>query len=239
MGANFPYSISFDGATYQEKPVDTTPPSTNPPNAGRDIWRCLHKNESTGYDKTPYGMPEVRPSVDARPIDFTETMQKMHWEAMRLKNPTISSTQWRKVMDCERWATNYHGWDCKKTAEQRADFVNGRDLDKPLPQLMKAIIMGGSLYTGVADYQNNLLWMYPGIDGIDSNNLCTLNQALDYGWFFECISWERDRIVSMFFQGNGDRVYSLFFLREPSSYPLEWFQKWTDPNPPDPLKYYL
>lgn len=232
--------------------------------------RCLHKNEAPGAFDAPDvpDMPEVRPSVDARPIEMTEVIQWIMYEVMTRKNHVITREKFRVVLGGGIMLTNQQGWDDPR-AGPRADYVNGRDIGAELPLLMKAIMNGGMYipnHTGTV--VGNEIICRPGIHGLDANSLpktwqdfAGANEEMKRAammmyvktqadlifsrhWYFEALNYHRnpDR-VSRFAQGwDGADYYGpvhiAYILRDPTPYPRVWFKEWIGRDYPDPLKYY-
>lgn len=82
-------------------------------------------------------LPEVNPFIDNH---FTALTEKWQWLWKNL-NQSMTKLQWRALLDYQRAFTNQNGFD--KPNDQRADYVNNRDLTKPLPK-MEALVCGGA-----------------------------------------------------------------------------------------------
>lgn len=119
------------------------PPSTELRYKG---WRCLHQAEG-GYPN-PDHMPVVRPSLNVASVVFNQPMQLVSYSINGF-NPQYSGSKWRSTYNGGIAFTNGNGFDDPRSGT-RADYVNRKDLLSPLPKLMKAIICGGSFYTGKA-----------------------------------------------------------------------------------------
>lgn len=111
-------------------------------------WRCLHIAEG-GYQSDPDGQPEVRPSFNAPPVEFTRSMQLLTWELLK-RNPNISKSKFPVIFADTTAFTNGQGYF--NDSDPRADWVNGTDTGYPNPKLMKAIICGGMFIRGEAGY---------------------------------------------------------------------------------------
>lgn len=180
-------------------------------------YRCLHAREG-GFDGNPRGMPNVRRAEDAPPVPFTPALQRLSWDLMVSKNPTISRGQWEAVFDSDRAFTNRHG-------------VETGD-----PKLMDGIICAGMFTT--AQREGDYLVMYPGIHAIDATKpLPSVQQILDNGWYFVANTGQGFAGAFHFPQGNGGPVYILYALVKPVRYPLEWWARWDSDHLPDPLRY--
>lgn len=194
-------------------------------------FRCLHRGEG-GYPSA-LGMPCVRPSVNAPAIPFTREMQLLSY-ALNRHNPAFTGDKWRSVYWTDRAFTNGNGFD--EPGDPRADFVNNRDVNDPLPALMKAIICGGSFYRG--DVVGNELVCRPGVHAIDARRaMPSVEQVLANNWYFVATTGG-DRVISNFPQGDGRPVLIPYFLTQPTPYPLSWFVPWNETFLPDPLRLY-
>lgn len=195
-------------------------------------WRCLHVAEG-GY-QTPAKMPEVRPSVYARPIDFTEPLQRLAM-ALNAWNPLYTGTKFRSTYNGGIAFTNNQGFD-DPDAGPRRDYINGRDLTAEYPRLMKAIICGGMFIRGAVD--GNYLVCYPGVHGIDANKpIPSADEVKERNWYFHAVTWDGTRVWN-FPQGSGNPVLIPYVLRDPAPYPLSWFVRWNADALPDHLKIY-
>lgn len=199
-----------------------------------DGWRCLHMAEG-GYPN-PLNMPEVRPSANARPILFTRDMQLLSFELANRVNPLIGGKQWAGVYG--NWTAFTNGNGFGNDADPRADYVNGVNLSSPLPKLMKAIICGGMFLTGIVDGGN--LVCVPGVHGIDANGpMPSVDEVLRRHWYFHAVTLHKTpESLGHFPQGLGGPVLVPYFLREPTPYPLAWFERWVGYELPDPLRIY-
>ena len=205
--------------------------TVTPPTSFYDGFRCLHVPEG-GY-ATPEGMPEVRPSVNARPVEFTKEMQLL---AMDLNdfNPLYTGAKYRSTYHNGIAFCNGNGYE--KPGDPRADHVNLRDLQEPLPKLMKGIICGGMFIRG--QVEGNLLVVYPGIHAIDAAKpIPPFLDVIERNWYFHATTWSGVR-VNNFPQGAGQPVIVPYILREPTPYPLAWFARWQSSELPDHLKIY-
>jgi hypothetical protein len=231
-------------------------------------WRCKHKGEPGAHDAPPNGMPEVRPSHRngtkyVLPVRFTEVMQWIAYTVMSRRNHVITPQRFRNVFGGRVMLTNGEGWDDSR-AGTRADFVNNRDTDAELPKLLDAIINGGT-FLPYAKASGNELLCTPGIDGLDANSLPEVladfggnranmmeyvnrkaDEVLAKGWYFNAVSWYESPAphVDNFTQGwDGADYYGpvtiVYFLRQITPYPLEWFEDWDSDKAPDHLTYYL
>lgn len=192
-------------------------------------YRALHGVEG-GYQGNPIGMPAVRPSVNAPPIDITEEMQ---WLIYNLNEGRLLPLKFRQLLDSEVAFTNNQSWE----EEVRADFINKRDTNAEFPKLMKAIIMGGWLYN--MRPQGDVLIAEPGISAIDVNKpLPDIATIKKNKWYFHCVT-NGKQIYNFTNCGIGVPVLMPYFLKEPVTYPIEWFQKWERNYFPDPLRFYV
>lgn len=194
-------------------------------------FRCLHMYEG-GYPN-PLGEPEVRPSVNARPVNFGRYEQWLSFNLANGRNPEITKARWRSIYDVGRAFTNEQGFS---DDHSKRDWVNGIDLNASEdPKLMKAIICGGMFIRG--EVSGDYLVCRPGISGIDVNKtLPSLTEVLDKGWYFHAV--RAGKIVYNFPQGQGGPVLIPYFLREVVTYPIAWFEPWNSNSLPDPQKFY-
>lgn len=196
-------------------------------------WRCLHEAEG-GYDSDSAGMPEVRPALpNPLPVEFTMRWQLLSWD-MNKWNPLFTKNNWRAVYGDTTAFTNGNGFGNK--TDPRADYINGLNIDKENPKLMKAIICGGMFIRG--EVQGSNLVCKPGIHGISSSGpLPTVEEVMRKNWYFVATT-QKDGKVSHFPQGHGKPVYIPYILRQVVTYPLKWFERWESDELPDPLKLY-
>lgn len=226
-------------------------------------WRCLHQAEG-GYPN-PDKMPIVRPSFDAPPVLFSSPLQWLDFKINRF-NPLYTGQRWRSTNHSGIAFCNNQGFE--EPGDPRVDYINRQDLDKPLPKRMKAIVCGGNFFTGSVGYNlktgiqqavsfvrqgikfslaktvvaDNILTMYPGVDGIDANRPWSnidawATDVLAKHWYFHATTRNGDKINN-FPQGQGKPVYVAYFLYQPVSYPLSWFEPWNETYLPDPLVIY-
>lgn len=194
-------------------------------------WRCLHMAEG-GYPHS-VGDPAVRPAVNAPPVDFTQALQLLSFN-LNKHNPNFDGKNWRAVYWTDRAFTNEQGFD--KPGDPRADYINRLDLTRPLPKLMKAIICGGYLVKG--ERVGNQLIVTPGIGAIDANKpIPSVEYVLENNLYFTACT-ANSRGAYNFPQGEGLPVYIPYVLKEPTPYPIEWFEWWDSPEKPDPLRFY-
>lgn len=199
-------------------------------------WRCLHQQEG-GYPN-PDGMPVVRPSENASPVLFTESMQRTSYQ-LNAFNPFFTGNKWRSVYDYKAAFTNQNGFG--DSGDPRADYINRLDLTKPLPKLMKAIICGGMFIRGEVVGSN--LVCYPGVHAIDANKpMPSVGEIMVKNWYYVATTANQRGdgtwAVNNFPQGGGQNVLIPYALREPVTYPLSWFRRWEEDFLPDPLRYY-
>lgn len=216
-------------AALDLRAVEVPQPPAQPRYSG---WRCLHIAEG-GYASDPNGMPEVRPSVNAPPIEFTKSMQLLSWELMS-SNPNITRWKWRVVFGNTTAFDNGQGYF--KIGDPRADWVNNIDTTYPNPKLMKAIICGGMFIRG--DVVGDNLVCKPGVHGIDARGpMPSVADVMANNWYFAATTCRYPN-VSHFPQGQGGQVLIPYFLIEPVSYPVSWFVRWDEEFLPDPLRLY-
>jgi hypothetical protein len=222
--------------------------------------RCLYGNEG-GYTN-PNGMPCVRPATNSPAVPFSEALQWLTYRVMTFINPAITPEKWRAIFSNGRFATNTQGFD--KTDEDgnpidpRADYVNGRDLDKPLPKLMKSIFCGNKFVTqsppervsrivkiqtvnGLVDHIEFL----PGVHAVDASKItmpitqADVDEVLNNVWYYYAVSeWYDPPRVNHFPQGSGNPVVIPHILTVPVYYPAWWFEPWENGTLPDPLTIY-
>lgn len=205
-----------------------------PPRPNRYIgWRCLHEVEG-GYDSDSGGMPEIRPSENANPVVFHKDLQLVSWE-MNTYNALFTKNNWRVVYGDPTAFCNGQGYG--NSSDPRADWVSLRDLMKPFPKLMKAIICGGMFIRGIKI--GGFLHCLPGIHAIDAKKpIPTKDEIFARNWYFVATTQLNGK-VSNFPQGHGSHVYIPYALEEEVTYPIEWFTEWDEDFLPDPLKIYL
>lgn len=197
-------------------------------------WRCLHEAEG-GYNSDSRGMPEVRPALpNPLPVIFTKGLQLLSWE-MNTYNPLFTKGNWRTVYGDTTAFCNGNGLG--NSGDPRRDYVNGLDLDKDHPKLMKAIICGGMFIRGERIGDN--LHCIPGVHAIDANKpVPDLATVWTKQWYFAATTQYNGK-MSHFPQGHGKAVYIPYVLREEVTYPISWFVEWDEEFLPDPLKIYL
>lgn len=99
-----------------------------------------------------------------------------------------------------------------------------------------------STFNMTAGASVNVLTMTPGIDAANASQPFTDIEAwakliLSKHWYFHAVTRTGDKIYN-FPHGGGQPVYIGYFLKQPVSYPLSWFEKWEEDYLPDPLKTY-
>jgi uncharacterized protein (TIGR00288 family) len=76
-----------------------------------------------------------------------------------------------------------------------------------------------------------------GNHAIDANkSMPSISTIINNNWYFHATI--NTPIISHFSQGQGGKVVVAYFLREPTPYPLDWFEEWNKPHLPDPIKTY-
>jgi hypothetical protein len=196
-------------------------------------WRCLHNAEG-GYMSDPSGMPCVRPSANAPSIEFTHAMQLLSWALVK-RNPNVTPHKWKVIHADTTAITNGNGYF--NDNDPRRDYVNGEDLDaEKNPRLMKAIIFAGMF--GRWDRIGDELIGVPGIHGIDARRpMPSVDEVIAKHWYYAATTGTATT-VAHFPQGGGQAVLLPYFLIEPVSYPLAWFERWEREYLPDPLTFY-
>lgn len=193
-----------------------------------DGYRVLHAAEG-GY-LHELGAPAVHPSANARPIEFTEPMQRMSYD---INQGRITPTQWTRIYGDTTALTNNQGFG---GSPPRRNYITGEDLDSPeLPKLLKAIIFSGTFIRGIKS--DTVLTCIPGIHGIDANKpLPSIEVVLKNNWYTWAVSADM-KAAAHFIPGTLTIVP--YFLREVVTYPIKWFTPWKSNTLPDPLKFYL
>jgi len=189
------------------------------------------KKKYIGYvaglqDRVPIGMPAVIPAENQSGIDFTEDMQVLSYEVMYSQNNLITPELWTKVFTDKICFTDENGFGMP--GDPRANFILGKDLDKPLPKLMKGIIHSWNFYRGIQ--VGDKLRMTPGIHAIDANKMThpwdipTVSEVIERNLYFEAVN--NDPHHSPFNQGRGGKVCIAFFLKWENDYPWDLFTVW-------------
>lgn len=197
-------------------------------------FRVLHAAEG-GY-LHELGKPAVHPSFNARPIEFTESRQRLSYN---INAGRITPAQWTRIYDDEAALTNNQGFG---GITPRRNYITGEDLNSvhedgtpAYPKLLKAIIFSGTFIRGIKG--NGLLTCVPGIHGIDTNKpLPSIETILQNNWYTLAVSADL-KAATHFVPGTLTIIP--YFLREIVTYPIEWFVEWRSNSLPDPLKFYL
>lgn len=196
-------------------------------------YRVLHLAEG-GYAHD-VGYPAIHPSFNAPPIFFTEPMQRLSYDLMRRFGTQITPQQWTRVFDNGTALTNGQGFG---NSTPRRNYITGEDVNNPnseLPKLMKAIIFSGTFLN--AERVGNLLRMVPGVHAINANKTPPdIDTVLKNNWYTYAVS--ADRTAATHFIPNTPTLIP-YFLKEPVTYPIEWFVEWNEGFLPDPLRFYL
>ncbi len=199
--------------------------------SAKTFWRCLHYAE--GGDWHELGRPAVHNSESIAGVEFSRSMQLLSFQINSF-NPQLTGNKWRSVWANTTAFTNEHGFNIP--GDPRVDFVNMLDVGAAYPRVMRGIICSGSLYTGTIEGAD--LVMYPGVDGVDVNNMPTAAQVLSKHWYFAAVSADLNG-ASHFAQGGGGvEVRIPLFLKVPTHYPLSWFERWDESYPPNPIEFY-
>jgi len=104
----------------------------------RKFWRVKH--DATDWRR---GLPEVFV------LNSLSTPFGRDWQLLSFAmNPGMDPRKWRVVYDDHRAFMNNTGFS---DATPRADYVNGLDLNSPLPRWDKTRVCGGALITGRVD----------------------------------------------------------------------------------------
>lgn len=184
------------------------------------LWRVLHDAEMGSLFRVD--VPEVYVIREAS-FNFTEGYQKLSYALNTIANPLISADmtkdKWRVLYDFMRAFANGTGFN--KSGDPRADYVNVRDLDKPLPKFDKTRICGGAMVTGTVD-GNDLI-----LDSLNVNNpVPTLAWLLARPWlYFDAVNVTANGI-SKFPQGTlGNRVFVPLLTEAQERYPLAKLKK--------------
>lgn len=188
-------------------------------------WRNLHAPE--GGFLNPRGMPNVRRAVNAPPVPFTAALQRLSFDLMTFKNPSITRDKWEGIFAGDTAFNNRHG-------------VESSDA-----KLMDGIICAGMF--GRFEQDGGYLVARPGVHAIDATKpLPTVAEILERGWYFVATTGTGSQGAFNFPQGNGGPVYILYALVEPVRYPMTGadegrfytnFARWDSTVLPDPLRY--
>lgn len=85
---------------------------------------------------------------------------------------------------------------------------------------------------------NNVLRCTPGIHGIDARGpMPMVDEVLEKNWYY-ALTTGTATTVAHFPQGGGQAVLLPYFLIEPVTYPLAWFEPWERDHLPDTLTFY-
>jgi hypothetical protein len=129
------------------KVIETPPPDEPGDDLPQQFWVVLHDAEMGPLWRT--GVPEVFVASEIK-TDFTASYQRLSYDLNTTQNPLVTANmdknKWRVFYDFMRWGMNGTGFN--KSGDPRRDYVNMRDLDKPLPKFDKARVFGGWLVTG-------------------------------------------------------------------------------------------
>jgi len=195
-------------------------------------WRCLHMAEG-GYEHE-VGAPAVHPSVNAPPINFTESMQRLSWGVMLRKGPQITPPQWTRVFDNNTAVTNQQGFG---NSTPRRNYITGEDVNNPqaeLPKLMKAILFSGTFIR--AERVGNLLRCVPGVHAVDATKpMPSIDTVLSMNWYTYAVSADMNS-AAHFIAGTPTAI--VYFLKEVVTYPVEWFEPWDRDVLPNPTTFY-
>lgn len=203
--------------------------------AGRPaLWRVLHDFELVvthapdTFDRP--GLPEVQPLAPADIVPFPETWQHLSFAL----NPAMTGDKWRSLYQWNRAFCNGQGFN--NDADPHADYVNERDLNKPLPAFDKVRVCGGAVITGVV-LGTSLI-----VETMDATQPApALEWVLERPWFyFHAVNCaDLKGTITNFPQANGAPVLVPLFANSPVSIQLNHLQPWTQPGIPDPRRIYI
>lgn len=177
--------------------------------APKQYWRVNH---DTTYWRP--NLPEVFP-FDPHHFSFLTRGYQLLSKAI---NPSMTGPRWRSVYGNTTAFTNGQGFE--KAGDPRADFVNGRDLNSPLPKQEDLICGGGILLE--RKVENGYLYPYyidatkpaPNVEYVLANRHL----------YFDALSVDQDSsggiVLRRFPQGDGQRVYILFLASREIRIPL-------------------
>jgi hypothetical protein len=214
--------FEFDGVRFVPAPTQT-----------RFVGhRCLHMAEG-GYTHES-NAPAVHPSVNAPPIDFTEPMQRLSYDVMRRFGSNITPTQWTRVFDNNAALTNNQGFG---GTPPRRNYITGESVNNSnseLPKLLKAILFSGTFVR--AEVAGSLLRLVPGVHAVDATKpMPSVETVVANNWCTFAVSADM-QAASHFIAGTPTAV--VYFLREPVTFPLSWFERWERDVLPNPTQFY-
>lgn len=178
---------------YQDEQVTTLAPKAS----AAPWFQVLHDFQLYNGDPRPeviergVPLPEIYPLL---PNQFTKLTFNWQW-LWKYLNPLMSPLDWRKLLHYERAFTNLNGFD--KPGDPRADHVNERDMQSPLPKI-EALVCGGAFLTGKPDV------MYKGEPHLQVVTLDGRQPPPPVGWVqanklaFEAVSARPDGGVQSF-----------------------------------------
>jgi hypothetical protein len=187
-------------------------------------WRAPHHTELGTANENGPQYPNVRRALNAPPVIFTPALQRLAYEVMLLKNPTITENQRDNVF-------------AGGTA-----FCNRHDINGDDPKLMDGVICMGHFFQEPVNWvtERGVLYLVttPGVHGIAvTKPLPTAQQVVDNRWCFLANTGQGASGAFNFAQGNGGPVWVIYAMREPLKYQADWFARWAGDSVPDPLRY--
>lgn len=208
------------------------------------MWRVKHDCELADLKpnrrKANYAIPEVYVlTPDTRMVPMTEAWQwftfRLFWSGAPHLAEAQAKQQWRSLYAGNRAFTNRQGFNDESRSGRRADFVNGLDLDAPLPMFDKPRVCGGASVTGKAGASHLVVETLDGTKAPPS-----LDYVLARPWlYFEALSipafpdlWP----LEPFPQGGGVTRVPLVSA-EPVKYPLVMLERLPEGSgPADPYE---
>ena len=198
------------------------------------LWRVLHDLETPKGVWRP-NLPEVFPLFPSHFSDFGRGWQLLS----KAMNPKISASKWTNVYTYALWIANGQGFGDE--SDQRANYVAGRNLDKPNPRV-ECLTTGGSVLTGYVEGSNLV------VRTLDVNVVPPLDWVMARPWFWTyAVTVDGRGIPRKFPQGlqaDGSIVPIVHpLIANPSRYPkitipLSSLERWTADELPDPFRLY-
>ncbi len=158
-----------------------------------DLWRV--------------NLPEVFPLAGSVPVEMNAEWQQLSFDLYRNSAPSVdegtAKSRWRILYGYRTAFTNGSGFE--EPDDPRADYVNGMNLDNPLPLWDKSRVCGGATITGREDGEDLVVECLDGTQPPPA-----LSWLLEHPWLWFralCVGPYTGR-PNDFPQGGGEPVFT-------------------------------
>jgi hypothetical protein len=177
-------------------------------------------NEPSNWDWR-VGDPEVFNLEPIHATPLTEFIQNVCFGLLLYGAPSLSldvaKNKYRVIYQDDIAFCNGKGYPHKGTTK-RADYINGTNLNEPVPEFDKPRVCGGSLLTGEEEGG------YLRVNTINPNELITLQQIIDRHLYIWAVT-VGNNFAADFVQGMGETVLVPLVASKTVYYPLNKLRK--------------